>query len=173
MALAAGFIPTCRECAVKKAVPSPTIKRLVESSLLLIAGGLAGYATALLIAAHHARTSNTPKPDGEAVLISVSATIDGSERFIFTRENIWNDHGKWQPPRDVLFNGEPWTDLTAAPAAWANLGRELDLSRASLVVRKGRDIVALERTSDGFELYFADTPMGAARYEATISIPHR
>ena len=49
----------------------------------------------------------------------------------------------------------------------------LDLPGASIVVRKGRDVIALERTADGFELIFADTQMGAAAYEVTISIPRK
>jgi hypothetical protein len=71
----------------------------------------------------------------------------------------------------VLFNGEPWMDLSTPPPQWDKLARTLDLPRAELIQRKGRDIIALERTADGFDLYFADTQMGAADYEATISVP--
>jgi hypothetical protein len=34
-------------------------------------------------------------------------------------------------------------------------------------------MVALEVTAEGFDLLFADTPMGAAAYSAAISIPRK
>ncbi len=49
----------------------------------------------------------------------------------------------------------------------------LDLPGASIVVRKGRDVIALERTAEGFELIFTGTQMGAAAYEGTLSIPKK
>jgi hypothetical protein len=46
----------------------------------------------------------------DEVVLNLTATIDGSDRFIFTRDNVWNEHGKWQPPQEVSFNGAPWED---------------------------------------------------------------
>ena len=99
--------------------------------------------------------------------------IDGSERFIFTQDTAWNNHGHWQAPKDVLFNGTPWDDLSQAPPGWAALAPTLDLGKAAITVRNGRDIIALETTKEGFDLYFADTHMGAAKYSVTISIPRK
>jgi hypothetical protein len=49
----------------------------------------------------------------------------------------------------------------------------LDLHKATIVQRKGRDTIALERTTAGFDLYLNDSPNGAADYEVTISIPRK
>jgi hypothetical protein len=108
-----------------------------------------------------------------AVTLSISATIDGSDRFIFTRDTVYNEHMRWSPPRDVVFNGEPWEDLSQPPKGWSELVQALDLTKATIVTRKGRDMIALEPTADGFDLYLADITMGAGPYEVTISIPRK
>ena len=139
---------------------------------LFLAGLTVGLVLALLVASRflpRAATNAVPS----TVLITISATIDGSERFVFTPDNVWNIHGQWSPPQKVFFNGEPWPDLSAPPPGWADLAGSLDLTGASIAVRKGRDVIALERTGDGFELIFADTQMGAASYEVTLSIPRK
>lgn len=108
-----------------------------------------------------------------SVEITLSATIDGDDRFIFTRDNAWDAHGHWQPPKEVLFNGAPWEDLSQAPKEWPELAATLDLSKATVIDRKGRDIVAFETTREGFDLYFVDSQPGAAKYSVTISIPRK
>ncbi len=107
------------------------------------------------------------------IIVTFSATIDGSDHFIFTRDSVWNEHGQWQPPRNVLFNSEPWEDLTQPPPRWFELTKDLDLSGARIVTRKGRDLIALETTAEGFDLYVVDSPMGAAQYVVEISIPRK
>jgi hypothetical protein len=148
------------------------MKRLLRGAALFTAGLTVGLALALLLAARDRKrdSDNNSKP---AVLITMSATIDGSERFVFTPDNVWNIHGQWSPPQKVYFNGEPWPDLTQPPPGWADFAKSLDLAGASIAVRKGRDVIALEPTADGFELIFADTQMGAASYEVTLSIPRK
>jgi len=152
------------------------MKRFLLLSLLFLAGLAVGSVVAWFwrgsMKAPEGIASLPPSTPG-AVTITISALVDGSDRFIFTRDNVWNEHGKWQAPQNVLFNGEPWTDLSMPPAGWAELSKDLNLTRASLTVRKGRDVIALEPTAEGFELYFADTPMGGATYSATISIPRK
>ena len=143
-------------------------KRVLLWSALLLTGVVLG----LGIAGLFSRASRAIASHG-AVELTLSATIDGSERFIFTRDNVWDDHGRWQPPKDVLFNGEAWADLGQAPDGWAEFSAKLDLTKARIVSRSGRDIVALETTAEGFDLYFADTQMGSAKYAATISIPRK
>ena len=105
------------------------------------------------------------------VTLTISGIIDGSDRFIFTRDHAWNEHGRWGPPQRILFNGVPWEDLSQAPEGWQELAKDLDLRRARLVTRERRDMVALEQTAEGFDLLFADAQMGAGKYSATISIP--
>ena len=143
-------------------------KRLLLWSGLLLTGLLLGLGTAWVFG----RVSNLIASHG-AVELTLSATVDGSERFIFTRDNVWDDHGRWQPPKDVLFNGAAWLDLGQAPDDWTEFAAKLDLTKAHIVTRSGRDIVALESTAEGFDLYFADTQMGAAKYAVTISIPRK
>jgi hypothetical protein len=150
-------------------------KRVLLCSGLFLAGVLAGLGIAWLAGLFRPRVNISPATKGsqDAVTVTLSATIDGSDRFIFTRDNVWNEHGRWQPPQKVLFNGEPWEDLSLAPPGWAELAGDLDLRRAGLLTREGRDIIALEATAEGFDVLFADTPMGAATYSATISIPRK
>ena len=59
------------------------------------------------------------------------------------------------------------------PSGWAELVKELDLTRATVAVRKSRDVIALETTPEGFDLYFADTQTGAAMFEVTVAIPRK
>ena len=145
--------------------------RRVLPGILLLLGLVLGFGLAHLWPKPAARTSATATGGNRALTVTIAALVDGSERFVFTRDNVWDDHGQWQPPKEVTFNGEPWPDLAAPPPQWDKLAANLDLSKAVLLQRKGRDIIALEKTAEGFDLYFADTQMGAAPYEATISIP--
>jgi hypothetical protein len=73
----------------------------------------------------------------------------------------------------VLFNGVPWPDLTQQPEGWPEFAAPLDLPRAVITARQSRDIIALESTAEGFDLYFADTQMGAGQYSVTVSIPRK
>jgi hypothetical protein len=109
----------------------------------------------------------------DAMTITLSATIDGSDRFVFTPDNVWNEHGRWQPPQAVLFNNTPWEDLGQEPKGWQELAKDLNLRGASITTRQGRDLIVLETTAQGFDVCFGDTPMGAGRYTVTISIPRK
>ena len=106
-------------------------------------------------------------------LLHISCRLDGSGRIIFTPESVRYQHKHWRPPNHVLFDGEPWIKLDRTPVPWRDLGRRLDLSKAWIVQRKARDIIALEHTPDGFDLYMCDSPNGGAEYAVTIAIPRR
>lgn len=106
-------------------------------------------------------------------LIRITANVDGSDRFFFAPDNVRWEHKFWGNPTDVTFDGQPWTDLNHAPAGWRDLARPLDLRGAWIVHSQGRDVVALGRTSDGFELSLCDSPGGADYYEVTIAVPLR
>lgn len=146
------------------------MKHTIVWSGIFIGGAIVGFAFGWLI-----RSGVwAPTVGGELhdeIQLTFSATIDGSDRFIFTPDNVWNDHGKWQPPQDVLFNNEPWNDFTQPPPGWPELAATLNLAGARLLKREGRDIIVLEKTTEGFDLYFADTPMGAGKYVVTVLIP--
>jgi hypothetical protein len=109
----------------------------------------------------------------EAKIVKLTAEVDGSGFFEFTPVSARYHHLNWQPPTAVTLDGEPWTELDQTPPAWTDNGRQLDLSRAQIVERKGRDVVALEKTEAGFDLYFCDSPGGADPYKVTIAIPWR
>ena len=108
-----------------------------------------------------------------ATMVRISAMVDGSGRFIFTASDLRYVHRSWSPPEAVKFDGEPWTHLDQTPKMWPHIAEMLDLSRARLVERKGRDVIALEHTPEGFDLYFCDSPNGGSAYSATIAIPRR
>ena len=131
----------------------------------LAAGFYAGRQSAVSLA--------LPAPAKGTSEIKLSAVVDGSDRFVFAGESAWNEHLQWQPPRNVLLNDAPWTDLTIAPTGWPERAREIDLTKATIVDRKGRDVITLEPTADGFVVYFSDTPMGSANYEVTITVPRK
>jgi hypothetical protein len=137
---------------------------------LFLLGMLFGFAITFLV---RGKAKFTSARSAGAAELTLSATIDGSERFIFTPDNAWNEHGQWSPPAAVLWNGQPWDDLSRAPDGWTEFAAHLDLRKATLLTRNGRDIIALEPTTEGFDLYIADTQMGAARYSITISIPRK
>lgn len=104
-------------------------------------------------------------------LLRISATIDGSGRFTFTRDSLKFEHKHWTGPTNVSIDGEPWKDLNATPGPWKDIADRVDLTRAWIVRRDGRDTIALESTPNGFDLYVADSPNGAAEYSIIIAIP--
>ena len=76
-------------------------------------------------------------------LLRLTAHVDGSGRIIFTRDSVRYEHMNWSPPVDVTFDGEPWTNLNQTPSTWRDPGSRLDLARAWIASRKGRDVIAL------------------------------
>lgn len=152
------------------------MKRVVVPGLLFVCGIAVGYLLANRPSAIARPEPTSPKrvqPEPRFATVTISAGIDGSDRFIFTRDNVWNDHGRWQAPKHIRFNGQPWIDVFIAPEGWTELAAKLDLSKVALTTRKGRDVIALEHTADGFDLYFVDSQMGSAIYEAVITIPEK
>ena len=111
--------------------------------------------------------------DAQPKLIQIRGTIDGSGKICCTREAVRYVHKQWSPPKNLVFGGEPWTKLDETPKIWPELAKSLDLARAWVVQREGRDTIALEQTPDGFDLYLCDSPNGSADYEVTIAIPRR
>lgn len=155
------------------------MKSVITATLCLIAGTLfaALESDAETRPATSGSSSATAAFDRAAAaqpkLLHLSARCDGSGRIVFTPESVRYEHRHWAPLRKVLFDGEPWTNLRKAPVAWSDYGSRLDLTRAWIVDRKGRDVIALERTADGFDLYLSDSPNGGADYIVTIAIPRR
>lgn len=113
------------------------------------------------------------KVNAEPKLVRISGTIDGSGRFIFTRGGLVYEHKHWTRPANMVFDGEPWGNLDQTPPAWSDYSHRLDLTKAWIAKRIGRDTIALENTPDGFDLYLNDSPNGTQVYEVTIAIPRR
>jgi hypothetical protein len=111
--------------------------------------------------------------DAQPKLLRIGATVDGTGRIIFAGRNVRYERKRGAQLTQVKFDGEPWSDLDKTPAAWRDIGERLDLTRAWIVKRKGRDVIALETTPDGFDVYLCDSPNGAGDYEVTIAIPRR
>jgi hypothetical protein len=120
-----------------------------------------------------AREASSDVVDAQPQLIRIEANVDGSGRILFRKGKAVYEHKHWSPPEMVYFDGAPWTNLAATPPSWADYGARLDLTNAWIVKRKGRDVIALEPTPDGFDLYLNDSPNGAAHYEVTIAVPRR
>jgi hypothetical protein len=112
-------------------------------------------------------------PVAAVTILTISAKVDGSGRMVFTDHEARYEHLNWSPPTHVLVDGQPWEPLDKAFADWPRISDGLDLSRAWIVKRAGRDVVALESTPNGFDLYLADSPNGSADYSITIAIPRR
>ncbi len=106
-------------------------------------------------------------------LLRISGRFDGSGRIIVTQKSVRYMHKHWKRPSQVLFDGEPWTKLDRTPAPWQDFGERLDLTKTRIVTRKGRDVIALEHTPDGFDLFICDSPNGAADYAVTLAIPRQ
>jgi len=106
-------------------------------------------------------------------LLRISGRIDGSGKIVFTRTKAHYQHKHWARPTSILIDGEPWTQLNQTPPPWDEVSRGLDLTKARVVKREGRDVIALESTPDGFDLYLSDSPNGAGDYEVIIAIPRR
>lgn len=134
---------------------------------------LSAVASALFLLAVLSSCCSTPKPPVDPnEYLTITGQIDGSEKFIFTPEQVKWVHLHWSEPDDMTFKGKPWTNPRKTPAQWAEFA-SLDLPHARIIKRQGRDLVALEPTSNGFILYLADSPNGAGHYSATIAIPRQ
>lgn len=129
--------------------------------------------TGIATAADTAVLAEAPDEGADAVLklIKITATVDGTGRIVFTRQGVHYEHRTWAKPTNVTFAGEPWANLSSTPAAWSSVAAQLDLTRAWIAKRKGRDTIALEQTADGFDLYLCDAPNGTSQYEVTLAIP--
>ena len=106
-------------------------------------------------------------------LLRITANVDGSGRIIFTSDRVHYEHKNWAPPTDVTFDGKPWSELDRTPSGWRDFCDGLDLARARILQRDGSDVIALEQTAGGFDLYLSDSPNGSADYDVTIAIPRR
>jgi hypothetical protein len=152
-------------------------KILFFGLLLAIAFDLCGCATAKDNQPFHnstfAATLSDDATDAHIQLLHITANVDGSGKFVFTAHKVHYEHLNWSPPTNVTIDGEAWENLQKPFPGWNKFAKGLNLSRAWIVEREGRDVIALESTARGFNLYLDDSPNGSANYEVTIAIPRK
>jgi hypothetical protein len=153
------------------------MKILFLGSLLALAFNLCGCAAAEDIKPFHASAFTTTLSDEPAdahvQLLHLTANVDGSGKFVFTGRKVHYEHLNWSPPTNVAIDGEAWENLQKPFPGWNKFAKGLNLSRAWIVEREGRDVIVLESTARGFNLYLDDSPNGSANYEVTIAIPRK
>jgi hypothetical protein len=115
----------------------------------------------------------TVSPNLFVKLLHITANVDGTGRIIFTARDVHYENKNWSPPTQVTINDVPWDNLDQTPSGWHAFSKGLDLTKARIVKREGRDIIALEQTVKGFDLYLCDSPNGSADYEVIIAIPRK
>ncbi len=157
--------------------PTDWLKRIALWSVVFAVGVLVGLGNAWLggklLRKYRPQLVNDRSVDHGAVTFTISATIDGADRFVFTRDSVTNKHMSWSPPRNVIFDEQPWVDLSQTAPGWLEMSSNLDLGKATILDRQSRDVITLEHTAEGFDLFFADTAMGAGKYEVKIRIPRK
>ncbi|HEY3898698.1 MAG TPA: hypothetical protein VGM54_08805 [Chthoniobacter sp.] len=122
---------------------------------------------------YSAPPSASSPSDNHPKLLRIAGTVDGSGRIVFTQDSVHYEHKYWAGPTDMTFDGKSWENLSETPAGWQRIAAQYDLSKAHIIERDGRDVIALELTSSGFDLYLCDSPEGADHYEVVIAIPSR
>jgi hypothetical protein len=104
-------------------------KRILICSGLFLAGALIGFEIAWFLGflRPHADRESPVRPASELVALTLTGTIDGSDRFIFTRDNVVNEHGRWDRPRtccSTAFRGPIWRSRRRAgsnsPRRWTS-----------------------------------------------------
>lgn len=155
------------------------MKTILHATLTLMFAAALGYGAQSL-----GGDGALPEQSGDAIaydqavraqpkLLRISGRFDGSGKIIVRNDAVRYEHISWQRPSGVLFDGEPWKKLNRTPVPWRDFGKRLDLSKAWVVERQGRDVIALEHTPDGFDLYIADSQNGSSEYSVTLAIPRR
>jgi hypothetical protein len=115
-----------------------------------------------------------PAPSPSPVTLVFEGMIDGSDRIVITDAGARWENVHWGAPAGVVkMNGFSW-EPRSQPFL-PNEGQEpflphdVDLSRARLVSRSGRDYCGIEPGVDGLVLRFVDSPNGAAPYRMVIA----
>jgi hypothetical protein len=105
--------------------------------------------------------------------LKIAARIDGSDCLTITpTQATWN-HKFHACPTSVSLNDIHWNpkmnNILSNAGTNSFLPAGLDLSTATIVARKGRDLATLWAEHDSLQVYFADNPNGDDSYELEIS----
>jgi hypothetical protein len=113
------------------------------------------------------------EPAKQPYLLTITATIDGSDELVLSATGAVWTHKFWDWPTDVSLNEVTWD-----PQAQPNLTSEelkflkrADFSKARVLDRRGRDTVGMEREDDHITIHFADCPNGTAEYRIRVLLP--
>lgn len=105
--------------------------------------------------------------------LRIAAKIDGSDELHIDAGGAYWVHREWGWPHGpVVIDDFAWSvgpDNTIVDAGHGvPVPADTDFSTARVVSRKGRDLVALEASSEGIVVHFSDTPNGSDDYEIHI-----
>jgi RNA polymerase sigma factor (sigma-70 family) len=109
----------------------------------------------------------TASPNGPMTL-DIRAIIDGSDVLKVTPDGAAWTHLYWDPPSGITLNGEHTSPTVRTSLAKLGLSNA-NLSSATVVSRRGRGLVALDKTATGIAIHFDDPDGGAAPYQISIS----
>jgi hypothetical protein len=99
--------------------------------------------------------------------------VDGSDKIVITHDGALWSHVNWRWPlglvviNDTRWNPEQKNYMTSVGAS-KFLPETFSLESASLEKIEGRDVIALERSTNALIVYLDDTPPGASEYEFTV-----
>ena len=108
-----------------------------------------------------------------AARLKIAARIDGSDRLKITATEATWEHKAWAYPTGVTMNNVPWlpkiTPVLKNEGTNTFLPPGIDLSTATIVGRKGRDLATMWADSNAVWVWFADNPGGNDAYELEIA----
>jgi len=106
-------------------------------------------------------------------LFGFKGLVDGSDKIVITRDGaLWN-HINWGwPPDAISINDTQWKpqekNYVTTTGTSKFLPETFSLDSVSLETIQGRDIIALERSTNALIVYLNDTPIGPGEYEFNI-----
>lgn len=117
--------------------------------------------------------SQAPPAAPTRTTLTFEGPIDGSDRVVITPTEARWENVHWGTVRGVvLLNGIPWEPrvqpVLKNDGATRFLPPGVDLSKARLVFRSGRDFAGIEPGPDGLVLRFVDSPNGPASYKLVV-----
>lgn len=130
------------------------------SILLVVILGICGF----IMNADDAKDSKNKKN------LTISAKVDGSGKFIIKKDQITYTHLHWGKPENVLIDGKKWENLDEPFKISKEFSGAINLQKAKVLKKKGRDVVAMEKDDDSLVVYFDDSPNGSDEYEIVIAL---
>jgi RNA polymerase sigma factor (sigma-70 family) len=141
---------------------------LCGAGVVLVAGDYFNSPSAPASSPNGASANQAAASPNGALTLDIRATIDGSDVLNITPNGAEWTHLYWQLPSAVTINGKHTSPT--AKTSLEELGlSNADLSSATVVSRRGRGLVALDKTAAGIGIHFDDPEGGAGPYQISIS----